>query len=311
VLRDYDEHHRYPDPISRRLRQAIGGYLSVDPDQILVGNGSDELIDLLLRLFRPAPMLEGGSGAESGPNGIGQVIDCQPSFGMYAFYGVANDMQVVDIPRDVDYGVDVDAIEALCARDPEPRILFVASPNNPDGQLLPEEALRRLLALPLLVVLDEAYVEFAGGSRVGWVAERDNLIVLRTFSKWAGLAGLRVGYGVFPPVLATALLKLKSPYNVNGAAQAAALATLGGRGAGAGAGAPADRRARAPVYPPARAPGGAAPPQPGQLYHVPCARLLTGRAARLDGGAGHPPALLWPGRAGRLHPHLGGHARAE
>jgi histidinol-phosphate aminotransferase len=227
VLREYDEHHRYPDPISRRLRQAIGGYLSVDPDQILVGNGSDELIDLLLRLFRPAPMLEGGSGAESGPNGIGQVIDCQPSFGMYAFYGVANDMQVVDIPRDVDYGVDVDAIEALCARDPEPRILFVASPNNPDGQLLPEEALRRLLALPLLVVLDEAYVEFAGGSRVGWVAERDNLIVLRTFSKWAGLAGLRVGYGVFPPVLATALLKLKSPYNVNGAAQAAALATLG------------------------------------------------------------------------------------
>ena len=227
VLRAYAEHHRYPDPISRRLRQAIGSYLSVDPDQILVGNGSDELIDLLLRLFRPAPRPVAGSNADDrAPNGIGQVIDCQPSFGMYAFYGVANDMQVVDIPRTSGYGVDVEAIETLCARDPQPRILFVASPNNPDGQLLPEAALRRLLALPLVVVLDEAYVEFAGDSRVGWVAEHDNLIVLRTFSKWAGLAGLRVGYGVFPPALATALLKLKSPYNVNGAAQAAALATL-------------------------------------------------------------------------------------
>ena len=223
VLRAYGEHHRYPDPISRRLRQAIGGYLSVEPDQILVGNGSDELIDLLLRLFRPALRPDAD---EPTPNGIGQVIDCQPSFGMYAFYGVANDMQVVDIPRGDDYCVDVAAIDALCARDPRPRVLFVASPNNPDGQLLSEGDLRRLLGLPLLVVLDEAYVEFAGGSRVGWVAEHDNLIVLRTFSKWAGLAGLRVGYGVFPPALATALLKLKSPYNVNGAAQAAALATL-------------------------------------------------------------------------------------
>ncbi len=217
VLREYGEHHRYPDPISRRLRQAIGAYIGVDPEQVLVGNGSDELIDLLLRLFRPAPDASGG---------IGQVLDCPPTFGMYSFYGVANDMQVIELPRLPDYAVDVAAIEALCEKDPRPKVLFVASPNNPDGQLLPEPALRRLLALPLLVVLDEAYIEFAGGSRAGWVAERDNLVVLRTFSKWAGLAGLRVGYGVFPRALAPALLRLKSPYNVNGAAQAAALATL-------------------------------------------------------------------------------------
>ncbi len=217
VLRAYSEHHRYPDPTAWQLRQAIGAYLGVDPDCVVMGNGSDELIDLTLRVFRPAPHTGGG---------IGEVIDCQPSFGMYAFYGVANDMEVVEVPRLSDYTLDLAAIEALCARDPRPRVLFVASPNNPDGQLLPEAALRRLLALPLLVVLDEAYIEFSGATRVGWVAQHENLVVLRTFSKWAGLAGLRVGYGVFPEALASALLRLKSPYNVNGAAQAAALATL-------------------------------------------------------------------------------------
>jgi len=208
--------HRYPDPLSRRLRAAIGAYVGADPDQIVVGNGSDELIDLILRLFRPGP--KGG--------GVAQVLDCPPTFGMYQFYGVTNDMTVLAIPRRADFSVDVAAIEALCRRDPQPRVLFLASPNNPDGQTLPDEALARLLALPLIVVLDEAYVEFAAGSRVAQVAERDNLIVLRTFSKWAGLAGLRVGYGVFPTCLMEALWRLKSPYNVNGLAQEAALATL-------------------------------------------------------------------------------------
>jgi histidinol-phosphate aminotransferase len=216
VLAGYAQYHRYPDPVSRRLRQALGKYLGVDPAQILVGNGSDELIDLILRLFRPGPA--GG--------GIGQVINCPPTFGMYQFYATTNDLEVLELPRDEAWRVPVEAIEELCRADPRPRILFLASPNNPDGQLLPEADLERLLALPLLVVLDEAYVEFAGASRVGLVAERENLIVLRTFSKWAGLAGLRVGYGVFPQALMGALWRLKSPYNVNGAAQAAALATL-------------------------------------------------------------------------------------
>jgi histidinol-phosphate aminotransferase len=216
ALRTYDQFHRYPDPISRRLARAIAAYISVPAEHILVGNGSDELIDLVLRLFRPGP--DG--------KGIGEVIDCQPTFGMYAFYGATNDMQVLELPRGADYAVDVDGIAALCACDPRPRVLFVASPNNPDGQLLPTAALERLLDLPLLVVLDEAYVEFAGESRASWVPARQNLIVLRTFSKWAGLAGLRVGYGVFPSGLMPSLWKLKSPYNVNGPAQAAALATL-------------------------------------------------------------------------------------
>lgn len=208
--------HRYPDPVSRRLREAIGAYIGVDPAHILVGNGSDELIDLTLRAFRPGP--RGG--------GIAQVVDFPPTFGMYSFYATANDMAVVRLPRRADLSVDIDAVEALCRRDPQVRIAFVASPNNPDGGLLAEKALERLLDLPLIVVLDEAYIEFAGGSRAEWVPKRRNLIVLRTFSKWAGLAGLRVGYGIFPSDLMGALWRLKSPYNVNGLAQEAALATL-------------------------------------------------------------------------------------
>lgn len=216
ALREFSEYHRYPDPTCRRLRQAIGEFIGVDPSYIVVGNGSDELIDLTLRLFRP-----GRSG-----KGIPQVIDCPPTFGMYAFYGATNDMQVLSLPRRADYTLDLAAVEALCQEDPTPKILFAASPNNPDGQPLEEACLQRLLALPLLIVLDEAYIEFAGASRASWVPQRENLIVLRTFSKWAGLAGLRIGYGVFPQTLAAALQRLKSPYNVNGAAQAAALATL-------------------------------------------------------------------------------------
>lgn len=231
ALSAFHGEHRYPDPISRRLRRAIGAYIGIDPAHVLVGNGSDELIDLILRLFRPSRGAD-AVGVPAG-DGVDQIIVCPPTFGMYEFYGATNDLEVLSFPRDAGFAVDIDAIEALCAADSRPRIAFFASPNNPDGALLPDAALERLLALPLLVVLDEAYIEFAApsgagatASRAAWVPAHDNLIVLRTFSKWAGLAGLRVGYGVFPAALTPALLKLKSPYNVNAMAQVAALATL-------------------------------------------------------------------------------------
>jgi histidinol-phosphate aminotransferase len=107
-------------------------------------------------------------------------------------------------------------------------LIFLASPNNPDGSVLGAEDLRRLLALPWVVVLDEAYIEFHGQehSRMRWVLDHDNLIVLRTFSKRAGLAGLRVGYGAFPAALMPHLWKIKQPYNVSVAASAAAVAAL-------------------------------------------------------------------------------------
>ncbi|RME44727.1 MAG: aminotransferase class I/II-fold pyridoxal phosphate-dependent enzyme, partial [Caldilineae bacterium] len=109
---------------------------------------------------------------------------------------------------------------------PAPKLLFLTAPNNPDGSPIAAGDLRRLLQLPLVVVLDEAYIEFHGSGFIEWVPRHPNLIVLRTFSKWAGLAGLRVGYGAFPRPVIEQLWKIKQPYNVNVAGQVAALASL-------------------------------------------------------------------------------------
>jgi histidinol-phosphate aminotransferase len=109
-----------------------------------------------------------------------------------------------------------------------PKLLFLTSPNNPDGSVISDADLRRLLALPIAIVLDEAYIEFQGleHSRMRWVLAHDNLMVLRTFSKRAGLAGLRIGYGAFPSALMQHLWKIKQPYNVSVTASTAALAAL-------------------------------------------------------------------------------------
>lgn len=212
--------HIYPDPESTALRRALAAHTGLPAENLLAGAGADELIDLILRLF-VAP----GD----------RVIDCPPTFGMYAFDAALNAARVVDVPRRTDFSVDVEAVAARMdgsasrtRPDASPKVLFLASPNNPDGSVIPDADLRRLLALPLVVVVDEAYIEFHGAehSRLAWVLRHDNLIVLRTFSKRAGLAGLRVGYGAFPSGLLPHLWKIKQPYNVSVAASAAALAAL-------------------------------------------------------------------------------------
>jgi histidinol-phosphate aminotransferase len=205
--------HIYPDPESRHLRRALADYAGVPVEYLLAGHGADELIDLVMRLF-----IQPGDA----------VLNCPPTFGMYPFDAAINGARVLSLPRRADFSLDVEAIVAAVAAEPRAKLLFVTSPNNPDGGLLPDADLRRVLALPLVVVLDEAYVEFAGlkQGRIGWVLEHDNLIVLRSFSKWAGLAGLRLGYGAFPLAVIEHLWKIKQPYNVSVAAQVAGWASL-------------------------------------------------------------------------------------
>ncbi len=226
ALARYPFLHIYPDPEQRELREALAEYTGVPAANILPGNGADELIDLLCRLT-------------VGPGDA--LIDCPPTFGMYSFDAGLVGAQVLRIPRLSDFRVDVDSIEDAIRnsrspisnlQSPIPKLLFLTSPNNPDGSLLAADDLRRLLELPVLVIVDEAYIEFAGleHSVARWVTERENLIVLRTFSKWAGIAGLRLGYGIFPSWLMPALWKAKQPYNVNVAATVAGLASLAHRG---------------------------------------------------------------------------------
>lgn len=206
--------HIYPDPESTELRDALSAYTGVTRDRLLAGMGADELIDLVLRV-----VLQPGD----------VVVDCPPSFGMYPFSTAVNSGKYVKVWRNKDFSLNVEALEQTVTEQ-NGKILILCSPNNPDGSTLNDETLRRLLKLPVLVLLDEAYADFAEydgyRSHLDWVLEYDNLAVLRTFSKLAGLAGLRVGYGAFPEWLLPHMWKIKQPYNINVAASLAALASL-------------------------------------------------------------------------------------
>jgi histidinol-phosphate aminotransferase len=224
ALARYPYMHIYPDPEQRALRAALADYTGVPASSILPGHGADELIDLLCRVFL-------GSGDA--------LIDCPPTFGMYGFDAGLAGASVIRVPRDRNYRVDVSAIHDALAggaggargKTGAAKLLFLTSPNNPDGSLLDPDDLARLLPLPMMVVVDEAYVEFAGltHSFATQVLEHENLIVLRTFSKWAGIAGLRLGYGIFPGWLMPILWRVKQPYNVNVAATIAGLESLAHR----------------------------------------------------------------------------------
>ncbi|MEX2160003.1 MAG: histidinol-phosphate transaminase [Dehalococcoidia bacterium] len=234
ALASFESYHRYPDPQQRKLRAALGEYAGVPPEHIVAGHGSDEIIDLLLRA-----VLDRGD----------VVIDCPPTFGMYSFSAAVCGGTLAQAPRRDDFTLDIDAVRALA---PGAKVIFVASPNNPTGNPLARNELDALLDTELLVVVDEAYVEFAGsgeqsepfsGRREGQdnrpgsateshatlVPQRENLVVLRTFSKWAGLAGLRAGYGIMPQALARVLMHIKPPYTPNVAADVAMLASLEAR----------------------------------------------------------------------------------
>ena len=208
--------HFYPDPESRELRAHLSGFTGVPVENLLAGAGADELIDLLLRV-----VLDPGE----------RVLVCPPTFGMYRFDTLLNGGQVVAVNRRADFSLDLDGIRRAVQAD-NPAVLFLASPNNPDGRCITAEELEAVLALPLWIVVDEAYIEFADDalgattSLIRRVPRLSNLVVLRTMSKWAGLAGLRIGYGAFPAGLLPALWRAKQPYNVNAAAGAAACATL-------------------------------------------------------------------------------------
>jgi histidinol-phosphate aminotransferase len=209
ALATYPYYHNYPDPEQRELRKALEGYTGLGRQHIVCGMGSDDLIDLVLRLF-----LKPGD----------EVINCPPTFGMYLFSTDVCGGKLVNVPRRQDFTLDMAGIrEALTKRT---KVIFVTSPNNPTGNTVTEKEIIELVDTGKIVVVDEAYFEFSNVTMANLVPSFPNLVVLRTFSKWAGLAGLRIGYGFFPVEIADYVMKIKQPYNANVAAQAAVLASL-------------------------------------------------------------------------------------
>ncbi|MEZ4503816.1 MAG: histidinol-phosphate transaminase [Dehalococcoidia bacterium] len=204
-----DGAHRYPDPDQRRLRTALSSHLDVPVGSIVAGAGSDELIDLVFSAYV-------GTGD--------RIVVAPPTFGMYAFDAELHGATVVEVPRAEDWSLDAGALLEAAS---DAKVVFIPSPNNPTGDILPRDLALRLAETGALIVVDEAYIEFSHAESLAREAASGlPLVVLRTFSKWAGLAGLRVGYGIMPPAIAETFMQIKQPYDLNVAAEVAALASL-------------------------------------------------------------------------------------
>ncbi len=208
--------HRYPDGASYRLRGALAERLDVAPEQLVFGCGADEVLELVAKAF-------------IGPDD--EVVYAWPSFAMYPIVTQGMGGRAVQVPLDADLAHDLPAMaEAVTART---QVVIVCNPNNPTGTSVGAEAFDRFVeSLPpdVVLVVDEVYIEFARRTDfpdgLGWVARRPGTLVMRSFSKLYGLAGLRVGYGVADPELAGYLERARHPFNLNAIAEVAALAAL-------------------------------------------------------------------------------------
>jgi len=204
ALAAYDGYHHYPDPDSREIRHLLAGYTGIDAARIVVGAGADEVIDWLFNLF-------------TDPGDA--VLIPTPTFGMYEARAQVYGVEARKVHRRDDFSLDLAAMEA--AITPATKVVFLTSPNNPTGNLVRQQEVVRLLQHDVIVAVDEAYFEFSGRTLAPLTAEYDNLVILRTFSKWAGLAGIRAGYGIYPRWIADEVWRIKQPYNINIAAQVA------------------------------------------------------------------------------------------
>lgn len=204
--------NRYPDPFQRELRAALARREGHTVEEIFVGVGSDEAIDLLLRVFCEP--------------GIDHVLIPEPTYGMYRVAASIQNATVDHVLLTDDFQLDRVAITA--ALRPETKLVFVCSPNNPTGNRLRTDDLLWLCrTAPGVVVVDEAYVEFSESASMGLhIPSVDNLVVLRTLSKAWGLAGIRLGYAIAHPTVVRYLLNVKSPYNINALTARAALEAL-------------------------------------------------------------------------------------
>ena len=189
--------NRYPDPRQKQLKAKIAAIKGISPNQLFLGNGSDEAIDLMYRIFC-AP------GEEN-------AVLMAPSYGMYEVAAGMNDVAVRKVQLKQDFSLDVDGM--LSAADSRTKLMFVCSPNNPTGNSFPQEDIEKLLrGFGGAVVLDEAYIDFSNrGTLVPLIEKYPNLVVLQTLSKAWGMAGLRIGLAIAMPEIVATMNKVKYP----------------------------------------------------------------------------------------------------
>lgn len=205
----YNGVNRYPDPQQRNLKQVISEQKNIKPTQLLLGNGSDEVLDLLFRAFCEPKQ--------------DNVLTLPPTYGMYTVLANLNEVEERKTELLPNFQPDVKAI--LDKATPNSKLLFICSPNNPTGNLISSESIKSLLInFNGLVVIDEAYIDFS--NQESWISELDNypnLIVTQTLSKAYGLAGIRLGLCFASAEITAVLNKIKPPYNVNELTQQKAL----------------------------------------------------------------------------------------
>lgn len=198
-------YNRYPDPLQWELKKKIAAIKTTQPENILLGNGSDECIDLLIRAFCE-PQLD-------------NIIICPPTYGMYEVYANINNVAYKSVPLTPAFQLDLEALEN--AVDAATKMIFLCSPNNPTGNSLYREDVEMILNnFDGLVVVDEAYINFSRQrSYIKDLSEYPNLVILQTFSKAWGLAALRLGMTIASAEIISILNKIKPPYNINQATQ--------------------------------------------------------------------------------------------
>jgi len=202
--------NRYPDSYAKELRNKIARKNRVKPENIVFGNGSDEIINYLLQVF-------------CGPGEA--IIVPTPTFEMYKIGGIINGNKVIEVPLDGNFDIDSGRIIKL-ANKSKAKIIFIASPNNPTGNCFSKEKILDIIeSTNSLVVVDEAYLEFSGCTLINYLKKNKNLIILRTFSKLYS-AAIRLGYMIADKKIIEAINKVRLPYNINSFSQGAALEIL-------------------------------------------------------------------------------------
>lgn len=193
--------NRYPDPHQKDLKKVVENLINFPGENLFFGVGSDEIIDLLIRIF-----------CEPGKD---KILIPQPTYGMYKVSADINNVETVEVLLNDNFQIDFESIKEKLSSDIS--LLFLCSPNNPTGNLLNKEDIINICKHEnLIVAVDEAYIDFAGeGSLINEVSSHPNLIVIRTFSKAWGLAGIRIGYCAADKDIIDYLFKVKAPYNIN------------------------------------------------------------------------------------------------